>query len=670
RFRWIASGGAHGCAVRADGRTLCWGEEGSGMDAAAAPAIELGHRPLTTGVDSNYNCAIRADGLPQCWGADSTGEPLAPAPGGEAMAISGEADRACMLTASGEAVCWGAGSSVPPQPGPFRAIASTAADSCAIGAEGALACWGEAGPLLTPPTGAFRSLSGGDEYACGVRAEGTLACWGEAGLPTLREIPEGRFRAVTAGTDRACGLRVDGTLACWGSNGFGYLSGFPSGTIRAVAAGAYHECAVRSGGEMTCWENGEAVGAIEGAFYSLSAGANHTCAERDDGIVTCLGHNDFGQSRPHAAEAALPRGVLGTPYSSRIEATPETPAPAFSLASGQLPPGLELGPGGELSGTPTESGDYSFGVAIDDRVSDTEIAQMTLDVVGGPSLQVDPARVTSSDSALLSGTVTPQNLPAEAWFEYWPAAGSENDAARTPARGFEPASGSQADTESVTGLSPETEYRYRLSGESEAGPDAVHSQTGSFSTGLPPPVSGQSFNVETVAGSVTTKCEADQGFSGLVRAEHLPIGCLVDTANGTVRVTFDKGAGETQTAFFWGGVFRVGQNAGVGQTAVMKLVGRLYCERRTSSGRRRLRRHGGGRRLWGSGEGSYKTVGGHGAATVRGTIWLVRDRCDGSTLVKVKRGTVWVDDFVKETRVVLKAPGQYVIEPPTARLGG
>ena len=83
----------------------------------------------------------------------------------------------------------------------------------------------------------------------------------------------------------------------------------------------------------------------------------------------------------------------------------------------------------------------------------------------------------------------------------------------------------------------------------------------------------------------------------------------------------------------------------------MKLVGQLRCERRTSKGGRvQLRRGGGGggRKLWGSGKGNYKTVGSHGAATVQGTIWLVQDRCDGSTLVKVKHGTVWVEDFVKD----------------------
>ena len=44
-------------------------------------------------------------------------------------------------------------------------------------------------------------------------------------------------------------------------------------------------------------------------------------------------------------------------------------------------------------------------------------------------------------------------------------------------------------------------------------------------------------------------------------------------------------------------------------------------------------------KLWGSGKGKFRTNGKYSAATVRGTIWLVEDRCEG-TLTKVPRGTV------------------------------
>ena len=53
---------------------------------------------------------------------------------------------------------------------------------------------------------------------------------------------------------------------------------------------------------------------------------------------------------------------------------------------------------------------------------------------------------------------------------------------------------------------------------------------------------------------------------------------------------------------------------------------------------------------------------------MRGTTWLVADRCDGSTLFKVIEGTVWVNDFVKDIQVVLQAGESYVAKSAIPRL--
>ena len=50
------------------------------------------------------------------------------------------------------------------------------------------------------------------------------------------------------------------------------------------------------------------------------------------------------------------------------------------------------------------------------------------------------------------------------------------------------------------------------------------------------------------------------------------------------------------------------------------------------------------RRLLGSGKGRFTTRGRDSSATVRGTKWLIEDRCDG-TFTKVLRGIVKVSDF-------------------------
>jgi hypothetical protein len=62
------------------------------------------------------------------------------------------------------------------------------------------------------------------------------------------------------------------------------------------------------------------------------------------------------------------------------------------------------------------------------------------------------------------------------------------------------------------------------------------------------------------------------------------------------------------------------------------------------------------RRLFGKGKGHFRTRGSFAAATVRGTVWLMEDRCDG-TWLHVTAGLVEVRDFVKQ-KTVLVHPGK------------
>ena len=64
-------------------------------------------------------------------------------------------------------------------------------------------------------------------------------------------------------------------------------------------------------------------------------------------------------------------------------------------------------------------------------------------------------------------------------------------------------------------------------------------------------------------------------------------------------------------------------------------------------------------KLWGSGKGKFRTSGKYSSATVRGTIWLVEDRCDG-TLTKVTRGTVQVRDLRRKKTVTVRAGHSYL----------
>ena len=63
--------------------------------------------------------------------------------------------------------------------------------------------------------------------------------------------------------------------------------------------------------------------------------------------------------------------------------------------------------------------------------------------------------------------------------------------------------------------------------------------------------------------------------------------------------------------------------------------------------------------MWGDGKGKFRTKGQFSSATVRGTRWVVIDRCDG-TLTRVVRGSVTVRDVVRKKTVVVRAGKQYL----------
>jgi len=190
--------------------------------------------------------------------------------------------------------------------------------------------------------------------------------------------------------------------------------------------------------------------------------------------------------------------------------------------------------------------------------------------------------------------------------------------------------------------------------------------------GPPKPEAGKTFNVEPVDGTVELQCPGEDQYSRLTSFKQVPMGCLVNTRHGTIGLTSSKGSsGDLQDAVFWGGVFVVTQKEGDNQTVELKLAGKRMCEKRSTARKPVARASGkrrGGRRAWGSGKGDYETSGSYGSATVRGTTWLVVDRCDASTLFKVAEGTVWVQDFVKDKEIVLDAGEQYIAKAPIPRL--
>jgi Thrombospondin type 3 repeat len=198
---------------------------------------------------------------------------------------------------------------------------------------------------------------------------------------------------------------------------------------------------------------------------------------------------------------------------------------------------------------------------------------------------------------------------------------------------------------------------------------------------------GRTVIARVVSGRVLVRLPAKgprgtpAGYVALTGAEVLPVGTIVNAVRGRMALTSaarrTKGRTKTQRAEFYDGSFKIAQKRGKRPVTDIKLRSPTF-QKVCGSSRRSARASGVGAgalratasaakkrskkvvsRLWGNGKGNFRTTARHSAATVRGTIWLTQERCDG-TLTLVKRGVVRVRDLTAHKTVTVRAGHSYL----------
>jgi hypothetical protein len=304
-----------------------------------------------------------------------------------------------------------------------------------------------------------------------------------------------------------------------------------------------------------------------------------------------------------------------------------------------------------------------------------------------PAVVTGALTEVTSTSVTLNGTVTPNGTATSYSFVY----GATRYVAHTPLGSAGSGDAPVAVSAHVEGLTPATTYHARLVAFSHEGldigadvafatlaapiavpvppapgptPPPPELTPGSALSGAaaPPPVLGESVNVDERSGEVKVMVPGSDDFVSLSKVASVPVGSLVDTREGSVTLKTALPGGDTQSAIFHGGLFEVRQPEDAKGLTELRLRGPgPSCAgggARAATTDKRKKKHR--RALWGRDNGgAFRTRGGNSVATVRGTSWYTEDRCDG-TLTRVSQGSVSVRDLVNRRTVIVRAGHSYL----------
>jgi hypothetical protein len=293
----------------------------------------------------------------------------------------------------------------------------------------------------------------------------------------------------------------------------------------------------------------------------------------------------------------------------------------------------------------------------------------------------------------VTGTVNPESLITTAFFEYGldpsfrgPGASTTLYDQSSPPQQIPAGSTPQPVSASLTGLVPGALYHVRLVATNSAGTTLGPDQTFTTAKAVapPPPVLGQTENAQPVSGTVFIRT-ASGAFVRLTGATQIPSGAVIDASRGTLKITtaLPGGAGardaaakgkhpkakaKTQSGNFGGAIFKLTQ-AHTGLTNLSLVEGAFkgapsyaLCKAHKAAdasiaSTRTLQL------LKASAHGKFRTSGRYSAATVRGTVWTVADRCDG-TLTHVIADSVAVTYFVHHKTIILHGGQSYLAKAP------
>lgn len=354
------------------------------VESSDAPNL-INDPPYVVSSVSRHTCAVGADKRAFCWGDNADGQlgdgttvssdhPVLVAPFEDVVDVAAGYTHSCLVRANGDLYCWGKNdrgqlgdgtktdrrSADRPSLNNVVKVGVAGYHTCAITAIRSVRCWGDnyygalgdgtyvASARYVDVRGLsdVKSLAVGATHNCAATDQGKVYCWGrsifgelgymvdaDAGSPDPNDPGSSLAQPVSgltdvievaAGEDHTCAVRSNGQVVCWGRGDYGEL-GDPqktSHTLPAVVAklgygihlgaGAFTSCgSFTTSSTVRCWGQnnfgqlgtgntnvGDGVPAppvigISNVFR-MSTG-EHSCAWQRDGKLFCWGRNDVGQ---------------------------------------------------------------------------------------------------------------------------------------------------------------------------------------------------------------------------------------------------------------------------------------------------------------------------------------------------------------------------------------
>jgi hypothetical protein len=173
----------------------------------------------------------------------------------------------------------------------------------------------------------------------------------------------------------------------------------------------------------------------------------------------------------------------------------------------------------------------------------------------------------------------------------------------------------------------------------------------------PKPKLGRTVVLRPAGGTVLVKPRGGKRFK-LKKATAIPVGSVVDTTYGKVKLTSARDSKHTQSGDFSQGAFVVTQQRD-GLTDLQLTGGNFgVCTAAHAAGKHLSAAANRRRGLLGHAHGRFRTRGRNSSATVRGTDWLTADDCNGTVVVnKSANKTSQVDTSTRNIEFHLE-PGQ------------